>query len=33
MIVSIYYTFKYSIFEKFRKFDMEIKALEELETE
>lgn len=33
MIVSIYYTFKYSIFEKFRKLDREIQALEELETE
>jgi len=33
MIVSIYYTFKYSIFEQFQKLNSEIKALEELETE
>lgn len=33
MIVSIYYTFKYSIFEQFRKLDREIEELEKLELE
>ncbi len=33
MIVSIYYTFKYSIFEQFRKLDREIEELEKLEIE
>jgi len=33
MIVSIYYTFKHSIVEQFRKLDNEIEELEELETE
>ena len=33
IIVSIYYTFKHSIVEQFRKLDNEIEELEELETE
>lgn len=33
MLASIYYTFKYSIFEQFRKLDMEIEELEKLEIE
>jgi hypothetical protein len=33
MIISIYYTFKYSIFEKFRKINKEIDELEQLEKE
>jgi hypothetical protein len=33
MIVSIYYTFRYSIFEQFRKLDREIDELERLELE
>jgi hypothetical protein len=33
MILSIYFTFKYSIFEQFRKLDKEIDELEKLEIE
>lgn len=33
MITSIYYTFKYSIYERFRKLNIEIKEIEELEKE
>jgi hypothetical protein len=33
MIASIYFTFKYSIFEQFRKLDKEIEELESLEIE
>jgi len=33
IIVSIYYTFKHSIVEQFRKLDNEIEELEQLETE
>jgi len=33
MITSIYYTFKYSIYERFRKLNLEIKEIEELEKE
>ncbi len=33
MITSIYYTFKYSIYERFRKLNREIMELEELEKE
>ena len=33
MIISIYYTFKYSIFERFRKLNMEIDEIEQLEKE
>lgn len=31
MMISIYYTFKYSIFEQFRKLDKEINEMEKLE--
>jgi amino acid transporter len=33
MILSMYFTFKYSVFEQFRKLDREIDELEKLETE
>lgn len=33
MIVSVYYTFKYSIFEQFRKLNKDIEELEKLEIE
>lgn len=33
MITSIYYTFKYSIYERFRKLNNEIREIEELEKE
>lgn len=33
MITSIYFTFKYSIYERFRKLNKEIKEIEELEKE
>ena len=33
MGISIYYTFKYSIFERFRKLNMEIEEIEALEKE
>ncbi len=33
MIISIYYTFKYSIFERFKKLNMEIAEIEKLEKE
>ena len=33
MIISIYYTFKYSIFERFRKINKEIDEIEQLEKE
>ena len=33
MVLSIYFTFKYSIFEQFRKLDKEIDELEKLEIE
>jgi amino acid transporter len=33
MIISIYYTFKYSIFERFKKINTEIEEIEQLEKE
>jgi hypothetical protein len=33
MIISIYYTFKYSIFERYKKLNIEINEIEQLEKE
>ncbi len=33
MVISIYYTFKYSIFERFKKINTEIEEIEQLEKE